>query len=400
MNIRRHVDQLNDRLFDAFYARALVYNTCWEDPAIDRQVLDLGPGDDVMVIASAGCNALDYVLTGPASVHAVDMNPRQIALLELKLAAIRALDFDDFFAIFGHGRHPRFEILYAGLLREQLSPFARTYWDRHQRVFGGADNALEGLYFHGLSGKVARAFHLYLRCRPRLRDGIDALLATSALDEQRAIYDTRIAPALWRRDLNWMLSRQFTMSMLGVPQPQRREVENQHAGGVAAFIRDAIEHVFRRIPLAVNYFWRVYLSGHYTRECCPEYLREENFHKLRDGLADRIRLHTCSVTSFLRAAEHDLSRFVLLDHMDWMSSAQPAALAEEWQALFARARNGARVIFRSAHAWPAYLDAVRVDGGRSRAVERLRFHPELAAALAPHDRVHTYAGFHIADVLA
>ncbi|MEQ8662406.1 MAG: BtaA family protein, partial [Gammaproteobacteria bacterium] len=314
--------------------------------------------------------------------------------------AIRALDFDDFFAIFGDGRHARFATLYANGLRGQLSPFARAYWDRHQRIFHGADAALEGLYFHGLAGKVARAFHLYLRCRPHLRAGITALLAAASLEEQRAVYDERIAPCMWRRDLNWMLSRQFTMSMLGVPQPQRREVESQHAGGVAAFIRDAIEHVFRNIPLAINYFWRVYLTGRYTRDCCPEYLRAENFARLKAGLVDRIHLYTCSVTAFLRAADHDLSRFVLLDHMDWMSSAQPGALAEEWQAICARARREARVIFRSAHAWPAYLDDVRIDDGRTRVMERLRFHPELAAALAPHDRVHTYAGFHIADVIA
>ena len=400
MNINRHVDALNDRLFDAFYARALVYNTCWEDPAVDHQALELGPEDDVMVIASAGCNALDYALAAPATVHAVDMNPRQIALIELKLAAIRTLDFDDFFDIFGRGRHHAFAALYQRHLRAELGPFARNYWDRYGRIFDCADERLGGLYFHGLSGKVARAFHLYLRCRPRLRAAIEALLATESLAEQRALYDARVAPLLWRRHVNWMISRQLTMSMLGVPQPQRREVENQHAGGVAAFIRDAIEYVFRQIPLSSNYFWRVYLTGQYTRRCCPEYLRAENFARLKAGLVDRVKLHTSSVTGFLRRAEHEVSRFVLLDHMDWMSSAHPRALAEEWDAIFARARHGARVIFRSAHAWPAYLDQVRIDGSDARVIERLRFHPELAASLAPRDRVHTYAGFHIADVLS
>jgi len=86
--------------------------------------------------------------------------------------------------------------------------------------------------------------------------------------------------------------------------------------------------------------------------------------------------------------------------MDWMSSYLPRALAEEWQAIFAAASARARIIFRSAHQWPSYLDAVEVDAGGQRQpiTHRLRFHPELAAALQPQDRVHTYAGFHIADV--
>jgi S-adenosylmethionine-diacylglycerol 3-amino-3-carboxypropyl transferase len=76
----------------------LVYNCCWEDPAVDRRALDLRADDTMLVITSAGCNVLDYALTGPARIHAVDANPRQTALLELKLAGIRQLDFDDFFA--------------------------------------------------------------------------------------------------------------------------------------------------------------------------------------------------------------------------------------------------------------------------------------------------------------
>lgn len=34
------------------------------------------------------------------------------------------------------------------------------------------------------------------------------------------------------------------------------------------------------------------------------------------------------------------------------------------------------------------------------AVDALRFHPERARELTRQDRVHTYAGFHIADVAA
>jgi S-adenosylmethionine-diacylglycerol 3-amino-3-carboxypropyl transferase len=91
---------------------------------------------------------------------------------------------------------------------------------------------------------------------------------------------------------------------------------------------------------------------------------------------------------------------VLLDHMDWMSSYYPEALAEEWEWILARAGAGARVIFRSAHAWPAYLEHVHVSGGGRSAplMETLDFRPELAQALTRQDRVHTYAGFHIADV--
>lgn len=394
-------DRFDQKVFDAIYARSLVYNTCWEDPAVDRAALGLRPDDRVLVITSAGCNALDYALAGPARIHAVDANPRQTALLELKLAGIRRLDFADFFALFGEGRHREFDQLYRDLLREALSPFAQAYWDRNGKWFMPPDPR-DTFYYNGLSGMVARGFRGYLRVRPKLRDALEAFAGSTSLDEQRDRYDRAVAPHLWTRPVNWALSRQITMSMVGVPHPQRKEVERQHAGGVAGFVRESLEYVARQLPVWTNYFWTLYLRGYYTLANCPEYLKRENFLALKSGLADRVVPHTCTVTEFLHSTGDRISKFVLLDHMDWMASYHPEALREEWNAILARASAGARLIFRSAHARPAYLAQLDVGTGADRRplLETLRFHPELAERLTRYDRVHTYAGFHIADVRA
>ena len=390
-------DRIDQKVFNALYARSLVYNTCWEDPAVDRQALALGPQDHVMVITSAGCNALDYALQGPAAIHAVDANPRQSALLELKLAAIRHLEFEDFFAIFGDGFHPRFRELYRKHLRAGMSAFSREFWDRHGKWFSSRHGSF---YFHGLSGFVARSFRTYFRMRPQLASDVQDLLACRDLTTQREIYDTRIATELWTPTIKWILNRQLTMSLLGVPHPQRRLVQAQHPGGVSGFIRDAIEYVFRHLPVKENYFWRVYLNGHYTPECCPEYLKRDNFHALKQGLADCIQLHTCTVTEFLQDHDAPISRFVLLDHMDWMSSYHPAALVEEWDAILERATPDARMLLRSAHANPPFLDWVKAGPQQLPLAASVRFDHDLAARLHHEDRVHTYAGFHIGTMRA
>lgn len=390
--------RVNDRIFNAIYKRSLVYNTCWEDPAVDRKALQLSQQDRMLVITSAGCNVLDYACLGPQHIDAVDANPRQTALLELKLAGIRSLDFEDFFKIFGEGHHPRFRELYGDVLVKELEGFSRDYWNRRGSAFYGR-HAQSSFYYRGLSGQVARLFKAYLATRPKLRTHLDALLHASSLDEQREIYDARIRPLLWGPKMNWVLSRQMTMNMLGVPYPQRREVEGQHQDGVAAFIQESIEYVFRQLPIWLNYFWTVYLQGGYTRACCPEYLKAGNFAALKGGLVDRISAHTTTVTEFLKRGEQEISRFVLLDHMDWMSSYYPAELAKEWQAIFDRAAPDARVLFRSAHVKPVYLEQLSVNAaGQTLAVhEALRFYPDWAQRLTAEDRVHTYAGFHIAD---
>lgn len=389
-------ERIDQKLFDAIYARSLVYNTCWEDPAVDRLALTLTGRDNLLVITSAGCNVLDYALAGPASIAAVDANPRQTALLELKLAGIKTLAHADFFQIFGAGRHPHFAEIYHDCLRPALSAAARQFWDPRGAWFSARGG---GFYFHGLAGTVARVFRAYLRCRPRLAGHIEALFNATTLAQQRELYDSRVAPLLWTRSLNWALSRQITLSMLGVPHPQRREVQAQHHAGVAGFVREPLTFLAHHLPFRDNYFYAVYVRGQYQPDCCPEYLKPAQFARLKAGLAARIVPHTCTVTDFLQRVRAPISRFVLLDHMDWMSSYEPQALAEEWAAIFARATPDARIIFRSAHAEPRYLDQVRLPHSGLALRDLLRFDPLRAAALTGQDRVHTYAGFHIAHVM-
>lgn len=391
-------ERLHQRVFDALYRRSLIYNACWEDPALDRVALALRPEHEVLVITSGGCNALDYALCGPRRVHAVDANPRQNAVLELKIAGIRGLDFDDFFAFFGEGRHVHRRDLYRGRMRQQLGEFARAWWDQHIDWFDGR-GWRDSFYFRGLSGLVARLMKGHIQRKPRLRAAVADLLAARSLDEQRAIYDRRVDPELWTPGVRWATGRQATMSLLGVPTAQTREVARAHAGGVSGFIRAAIAYVFRELPVWTNYFWSVYLRGAYTRACCPEYLVPGNFARLKAGLVDRITVRTDTVAGLLASGARPIDRFVLLDHMDWMGAHRPAELSDEWRLILANAAPGARAIWRSANREPSWMAALRLPDG-SPLAGRLTMQRALAAELHARDRVGTYGGFHIADLRA
>ena len=41
------------------------------------------------------------------------------------------------------------------------------------------------------------------------------------------------------------------------------------------------------------------LTGRYTPECSPEYLKPDNFAKLKGGLVDAVRPHTSTLLEFL-----------------------------------------------------------------------------------------------------
>ena len=352
-------DSLSAACFRFVHGRQLVYNTCWEDPRLDRVALELGPDDTVAMITSAGCNALDYAIESPRRIYAVDMNYRQNALLELKQAGIRRLDYETFFDLFGRGRHREHRDVYT-LLRRDLSPAAQRYWDAHIDFFR-ADNVRESFYFRGSSGMFAWLINHYIDRVAKVREAVEAAFAATTLEEQRAIYHGQIWPAFWKRPL---------------------------------------EAVFAWLPLRDNYFWRVYLTGQYSADCCPEYLKPENFARLKAGLVDRVSTCTSSLTEFLEGHAGQISRYVLLDHMDWLAAHHRPLRAREWQAIVDRAASSARVLWRSGGLLVDYVDdlSVRVANEVCSVGNLLTYQPELAAELHAKDRVHTYGSFYIADL--
>ena len=69
---------------------------------VDMEALDIGPGHEVIAIASGGCNVLSYLTADPAGVTAVDLNGAHIAVGRLKICALENLpDYDTFFRFFG-----------------------------------------------------------------------------------------------------------------------------------------------------------------------------------------------------------------------------------------------------------------------------------------------------------
>ena len=62
-----------ERLFTLAF-RGLVYPQIWEDPVIDMEALSIRQKDNIVTIASGGCNVLSYLAADPARIDAVDLN--------------------------------------------------------------------------------------------------------------------------------------------------------------------------------------------------------------------------------------------------------------------------------------------------------------------------------------
>ena len=387
-------ERIEETSFRLLTGRNLVYNTSWEDPAVDRRAMHLGPTDRVLVITSGGCNVLDYALEGPERIVAVDANPRQTALLELKLAGIRRLSYEDMFALFGLGWHAEFPTLYRERLRGELSDFARNYWDLRADWFAAPN---KNFYTRGLTGLVMQCLQNRLRAQRALAPLVYALFDQPDLETQQRFYLDEIRPRVWTPFVRWFLSTPLFTALVGVPLAQRRLLQDDPRG-ISASLRGLIDELFCTVPANDNYFWGVYVFGRYHPGRCPRYLTPEGFTRLKAGLADRIEFHTCTVTEYLDRPGPQFTHAVLLDHMDWMSSYYPEALEQEWEGLLRRMGPDAMILFRSAHAAPPFLNTMTVGPKRTPLRERLSFRTEEARELSLADRVHTYASFHIGVV--
>ncbi len=378
----------HDAMFNQVHSSTLIYNTCWEDPRLDRLMLDLRQDSRVVMITSAGCNALDYLLDDPAEIHAIDVNPRQNALLELKLALFDHGDHAELFRVFGQGVHPDFRSLLEKLA-PKMQPYVKKYWEKKGDYF--KPNRLSpSFYYRGASGRVAWVLMQSLVKRnPLVRECTARLVEAHSLEEQVRLY-TSIESSVWNDFNSWLVGQPITMAMLGVPRPQIRLIEENFAGGIEGFIRAKLEYVLTKLPMLDNYFWRVYITGHYTPECCPNYLRAENFPVLCER-APRITTHCTTVAKFLTHNPGVYSHYVLLDHQDWLAAHDLDGLREEWDLILQNSRPGTRILMRSA--------SPEIDFIPLPIRERLKFFPDTANRLHQQDRVGTYGSTLLAEVL-
>jgi S-adenosylmethionine-diacylglycerol 3-amino-3-carboxypropyl transferase len=385
--IKRSLNKVRDRVFNRIHSNYLIYNTCWEDPRIDRQLLNIQAGDKIVMITSAGCNALDYLQDNPGEVHCIDMNPRQNAVLALKQALFKHGSYADLEGFFLKGRYAKAFELYRKTLRPNLPPYATAFWDKKIGYFWD-DNPKRTYYYHGTSGLFAWYFCKYIRQRKKLYKCILDLFNARSLEEQKVCFD-RLEPILITKFATWMMNRHVTMSLLGVPRSQRVMVQKEYPGGMAGFLAQNMRNAFTLVPVQENYFWNVYLHGHYTPECCPTYLKADQFDFYRSNV-DKITLYTTTLSKFLQENPGKYNQFILLDHQDWLASYSPDLLAEEWKLILDNSAPGARIILRSAKIANDFVPAF--------VHERAVFQPELTRKLHPYDRVGTYASVHLAVV--
>lgn len=368
--------------------RGLVYPQIWEDPVADMRALALGPGDHVVCIASGGCNMMSYLTAAPAAVTAVDLSPAHVALGRLKIAAAQRLPHHeallDFFA-----RADRPENLrrYEELIAPALDAESRDWWESGPLGRRRIGLFAHGFYRRGALGRFIGAAHGIARL-----GGVDfrPLLAARSLDEQRAFFEAKVAPALDSPVLRWLARRPAALFGLGIPPAQRDKLAADGGGDVLAVLRERLRRLCCDFPVAENYFaWQAFARRYDDRPdaALPPYLERRNWETLR-ALAPRASVVRRSLTDLLiDTPEASRDAYVLLDAQDWMNDDQLNAL---WRQITRTAAPGARVLFRTG-------GAADILPGRvaPHVLGRWSYDPEASAQGFAEDRSAIYGGLHL-----
>jgi betaine lipid synthase len=358
-----------------------IYAFTWEDSRVDEHLLKLGPDDVVLAITSAGDNILSYARQQPARIHAIDLNPTQNHLLELKVASYSAaLPYEDFWKIFGDGQHEDFRSILVSKLSPHLSSRAFQYWFDNAHIFTNTKG--RGLYDTGGSKHAIRIFrwisHLF-----GCRRAVEAVLAAKTLNEQREIWRQKLRPAL----LSWMVnkfvisSEAFLWAALGVPKNQLAMIEADHATSdvvqgpsptarntrshaVWHYMVNTLDPVVDNTHIAGdNPYYHVCLAGSFSRRCHPDYLAPETHRKLtRPGALDGLRIHTDEIAEVIaRFQPGTLTVAVVMDSMDWFDPGSSEAGRQIGRLNRALKLQG-RVLLRSSALHPWYIKEFQSHG--------------------------------------
>ena len=312
----------------------LVFTHNWEDPEADHAALKIKSNDAVLAITSGGCNVLGFLLSDPEIIYSIDINPAQSWMLELKIAAMNSLGFDDFISFAGLNDHDNRLSLY-----EKMKPFlskeALEFWN-------GQDNILKkGFLMNGKYERfiiLAGKFLNLLQGKKRVR----GLFMEKSRAEQEVYFDK-----VWNtRRFHYLFKILFNKRMLakrGLVADYFHFDDGSKSFAESFYNRS--KKAFRDIPLKGNYFVSLYLLGKYSNnEEVPAYLKRENFELIKSRL-DRVKIITADAQGWLDSMPAEsINCFALSNICELMSEKDTHRL---FSAVAETARKKAKIIFRN-----------------------------------------------------
>ena len=274
------------------YRQRISYSSCNEDSASEIEVLVPHASKRLVAICASGGRVLNLLQDGAEEVWAVDVNPAQTHLFELKVAGLRALDHADFLAFMGvRASQHRLDVYDS--LRPALSDGARAYFD------GKPFLVERGVLYQG---SLERFFARYVATATRLLRPrwVRRLFACTDLAEQRRLLPGWHGP-LWHLVAKTICRRGFFSFFSHEPGfwrflPPELKLHERIFGNIERYLD---HHLARDNHL----LWLAFFGRYGDERVMPEYLRADCFDRIKHALRNtRVHIVNGDMASVLRTA--------------------------------------------------------------------------------------------------
>jgi S-adenosylmethionine-diacylglycerol 3-amino-3-carboxypropyl transferase len=312
----------------------LIFTHNWEDPAVEESAFNLKPGATIFTITSGGCNAIGMLRFTPKIIYALDINPAQNWLMELKQAAFRQLSYPELLGFIGIRKEKRRWEMYSAL-QSQVSAEARNFWENHKNIIE------RGIFMNGRYErftKLAGALIRLLQGKKRTEN----FFRCNSLEEQADFYHRHWDNRRWRLIFRLMFNKK-RLAKRGL-NADYFHFDDGSASFSESFYRRAA-HALTGMPIKSNYFLALYLLGHYlSEEAMPDYLLEKNFEILKQQI-DKIIPVTADCKYWLKDQPADVFNAMGLSNIcELMNDQDSSFLFNEVQRT---GKPGARIVFRN-----------------------------------------------------
>lgn len=254
------------------------YAQCWEDADILCEALQTKRGGRHLSIGSAGDNSFALLAQGAAHVTVAEMNPAQVACIDLRRAAYLTLDHQSFLQLLGISPHPDRWALFEKC-RDFLRPETLAYWTHHRTTIE------EGIVHGGKFENYFRLFRERVLPLAHSRQQVTELLKLRTRVEREKFYEEHWNNRRWRWIFQLFFSR-FVMGRLGRDPAFFRYVE----GSVAHRILERTRHALVELDPSQNPYLQFILTGTFA-ETLPLALRADAFETIKSALQKNDSFH-------------------------------------------------------------------------------------------------------------
>lgn len=318
-----------DRIQDRARFDLIRYANVWEDAGILRDALRPAPGRRILSIASAGDNSFALLASG-GEVVAVDLSPVQIALVDLKRAAIRRLGQAECASFLGFRKPESDRRAVYEQLEKDLAPRSREVW--RERL----DDIADGIAHHGKFESYFALFRQRVLPLIHRKATVLGLLETREPAEREAFYETTWNNLRWRLLFRVFFSR-FVMGRLGRDPEFFRYVE----GSVSERILDRTRYALTALPTHANPYLEYILTGNFGSNL-PLYLRVDVYPEVKRHI-DRLTLFEGPIDEAAREHRGEgFDGFNLSDIFEYLD--EPTGI-QVYGRLLDAARPGARFAY-------------------------------------------------------